>query len=338
MSRFSSLPSFLRFLASHGRVAIHCLAAFLTLLPSAIGQDFTLTMAPFNPFAVDPGRQTSSFISLSAGTGFTGTVNLTCQVSSQATGQTPPTCNVSPASLQPTGSATATILTQTSTGTASPGSYTVTVTGTGPSTSHSGSQPVTVLSVNPAFTITVAKAVAPSSVTAGSGAQGIININPIFGYSGTVTLSCASITPLVTIPPVCSFNPNPVPVLNGTVASSQISITTFGPVPAAVVAHTQSFDALWLPIPMLTLVGLGMARGRTRSLKAWGVLALFVLAGSLLLIPGCATNTTPSTTAPNGTTPKNTYTFTLQGVDDKGNISSNTGTSNVAPTVTLTVD
>ena len=68
------------------------------------------------------------------------------------------------------------------------------------------------------------------------------------------------------------------------------------------------------------------------------MLSLFVLGGSILLMPGCGTNTTVSTTTPNGVTPNNTYTFTLQGVDTNGNISSNTGTTNVAPTVTLTVN
>jgi hypothetical protein len=194
------------------------------------------------------------------------------------------------------------------------------------------------LSVSPEFTITVQQAVAPSSVHAGSGGQGIINVNPIFGYSGTVTLSCASITPLVTNPPVCSFNQNPVTVVNGTPATSQISISTYGPVPVAGAAHRRSLYGLWVPLPILGLLCLGAAAGGKRSRKACGVLALFVLGGSILLMPGCGTNTTVSTTTPNGVTPNNTYTFTLQGVDKNGNISSNTGTTNVAPTVTLTVN
>lgn len=323
--------------AVRGGLCILCAAAFLGLLPPAMAQDFSLTMGQFSPFAVDPGQTAKSVITLAAGTGFTGTVNLSCTVSSQA-GQTPPQCTVSPASLQPSGSATATIDTITNTGTASPGSYAVTVTGTGPSTSHSGSQPITVLSVSPAFTITVRSAVTPSSVHAGSGGLGMINVNPIFGYSGTVTLSCATITPLVTIPPVCSFNPNPVAVVNGTIETSQISINTYGPTPTASAEQERSFYALWLPVPMLGLVCVGAIASGKRSRKAWSVLALLILGGSLLLEPACGTHNTVSTSAPNGTTPNNTYTFTLQGVDTSGNVSSNTGTNNVAPTVTLTVN
>jgi hypothetical protein len=175
-------------------------------------------------------------------------------------------------------------------------------------------------------------------VHAGSGGQGTINVNPIFGYSGTVTLSCASITPLVTIPPVCGFNPNPVPVMGGTAGTSQISISTFGPVPVGAATRQGTFYALWLSLPMLGLVCLGAVAGGKRSRKAWGLTVLFVLAGSILLMPACGTNTTTHSVTPNGVTPNNTYTFTLQGVDTKGNISSNTGTANVAATVTLTVN
>jgi len=150
----------------------------------------------------------------------------------------------------------------------------------------------------------------------------------------------------VTIPPICSFNPNPVPV-NGTTATSTISISTFGPVtsgalarPGVVPLNPRSFAALWLPLPLLALAGVGAAAGGRRSRKAWGVLALFVLGGTLLLLPGCGSNTSTTSTTPNGVTPKNTYTFTLVGVDSTGNVSSNTGTGTTtsAPTVILTVD
>jgi hypothetical protein len=317
---------------------------FFALVGSSAGQSFTLTMAAFDPFAINPGGSATSLVTLVAGTGFTGTVDLTCQVLPQPNA-TPPTCSVSPPSVSGSGSATATIGTVASGGTAvTPGSYTVVVTGTvsGTTTSQQGSQTITILSVNPQFTITVQSPVIPTSVHAGSGGLGTININPIFGYSspaGTgVTLSCASITPLVTIPPVCSFNPNPVPV-KGVVATSQISITTFGPIPTGAVAGKRSFYAVWFPVPLIALAGLGAAVSGRRAKRAWGLLALFIVAGSVLLMPACAhTINGTSTSTPNGVTPNNSYTFTLQGVDVNGNISSNTGTANAAPTVTLTVN
>jgi hypothetical protein len=200
---------------------------------------------------------------------------------------------------------------------------------------------MTVLAVTPQFTITIAKAVVPNSVAAGSGGQGVVNINPINGYAspaGTpgVTLSCASITPLVTIPPVCSFNPANV-VVTGTVATSTLTISTFGPVTKSAIAHPRTFYAAWMPWPMLALVGFGAAVGGKRSRKAWGMLALFVVSGALFLMPACSSSNPTAATSPNGVTPNNTYTFTVTGVDSNGVVSSNTSTTSAKPTVSLTV-
>jgi hypothetical protein len=330
----SKVTSALKFQKRGGLLFFCVTAAFLTLLPSAFGQDFSMAAAPFNPFAVAPGQDSASNISLVALNGFTGTVDLTCTVTSQTTG-TPPTCDISPASVRPSGGATATITTLPVDGVAiTPGLYTITVTGTSPSTTLSASQNLTVLAVTPQFTITVGTPIAPSSVPAGSGAIGKIDINPINGYSGTVTLSCSSISPLVVYPPVCSFNPQPVTVESGTVGTSTITITSAGPVTTGAVAHPRSFYGLWLPLPMLALVGLGAAAGGKRSRKAWGLLALFVVSGSLLLMPACGN--TPTVSTPNRITPNNTYTFTVTGIDTMGNTSSNASTSST-PSVSLTV-
>jgi hypothetical protein len=84
------------------------------------------------------------------------------------------------------------------------------------------------------------------------------------------------------------------------------------------------------------LAGVGVVKEK-RARRAWCVLALFVVAGATLLTPACGNTTTTTTTNPNGLiTPKNTYTFTLMGVDANGVVSSNTGTS--APAVTLIVN
>jgi len=321
-------------------IGVLCLlAAVLTLLASGSGQttpDFTLQMAPFPPpAAINPGGNAASSITLGTLNGFSGTVDLTCQVTPQPTPPlAAPACEVSPQSLAPPGGATATVTAVNS----PPALYAITVTGTasGTTNSHSAQQYLTVLAVTPNFTITVTAAVAPSSVHAGSGGQGTISLNPINGYtipSGGVTLSCASITPLVTIPPQCSFNPNPV--LSGA-TSSTISISTTGPLPRAAVARARPWYALWLPLPLLALLGASVASG-TRSRRAWCGLALFVAAGVILLMPACGNNNNFNTNNNTGLlTPKNTYTFTLMGVDSNGVSSSNTGTS--APTVTLTVN
>ena len=300
-----------------------------------------MTVTPFNPFAIAPGEASSTTISLGALNGFNGMVDLTCAITSDTSG-TPPTCQISPQSVQPSGGATATI---TSNGSTTPALYKVAITGTSPATTITQAQNLTILSVTAQFTITVQTAVAPSSVPAGSGAQGVISINPINGYSSPtdpndskrfgITLSCASVSPLVTFPPVCSFNPQPLPV-HGTPTTSTLTINTAGPITTGAVALAPGFYALWIPLPLLVLAGFGATAGGKRTRKAWGLLALFVVSGSLLLMPACGNSTTSSTT-PNGITPANTYTFTVVGVDIDGNISSNSNSNGTNPSVSLSV-
>jgi hypothetical protein len=335
MLKLESVVSSLKFLGAPVSVGVLCLAvALVALLPAASAQDFTLTMAPFSTDAVNPGGEASSNITVGS-TNFSGTVDLACQVTPQPSTGPTPNCQLSPTSVTPPAGATATVTTNVMGVDSPPGLYTVTVTGTasGGSLSHSAQQNLTVLAVTPDFTITVTQAVVPSSVHAGSGGEGTISVNPLNGYSGSVTLSCASITPLVTIPPVCSFNPNPVTV-NGSSATTTLSINTINPnLPTGAVVRARPWYALW--IPMLALVGVCVTSGR-RPRRAWFMFALLVLGGAILLMPACG-NTSSTTTTTTGVTPNNTYTFTLMGVDANGVTSSNTGT-NTAPTVTLTVD
>ena len=333
--------------ARRAAISVVCfVAAVLMLLSAAAAQaDFTLVAAPFSPQAVAPGGTSASNITVGSINGFTGTVDLTCQVSSPQTTTSPPNCAVSPVTVTPPATAAATI---TTTGQTTTVDYTITITGNGSTGTTHTSSPLnlTVLAVTPGFTIGVQSAVAPSSVPAGSGSQGIIVVNPINGYTSPtkqvgsetisgITLSCASITPLVTIPPICSFNPPNVQVV-GVPAISTLTINTYGPVTTGANAHPKILYALCLLLPM-TLVGLGAAAGGKRSRTAWGVLALFVLTGALFLMPACG-NTTTSTTTPNGVTPNNTYTFAVVGVDADGVVSSNaTSTTNSSTTVSLTV-
>ena len=355
MLRFESLSSILKLRNPSVGAPVSLVLFFFLIagtLPASGQASFTLQMSTFSgKGTVDPGGEATSSLTVGTLNGFNGTVDLSCQATSQEAVTILPTCAVSPSSVAPPGSATAIVDTVTSAGTATPGLYLISVTGTSSGVPTVTTQAyLTVQSVAPGFTITVQTTVAPSSVHAGSGGQGTISVNPLNGYStpsgGGVTLSCSSITPLVTIPPICSFSPNPV-MVNGTVQPSTITISTFGPVPTGSLdrpglasPNPRRFAALWLPLPLLALACVGAAAGGKRSRKAWGVLALFVLGGTLLLLPGCGSNASNTTTTPNGNTPKNAYTFTISGVDTLGNVSSNTGTGTTssAPTVTLTVD
>ena len=343
MSNSRPLKSALRI--RHSGVAALWLWAALVILilpAAAAAQNFSLQAAPFSPDAVAPGGTASSNITVGSVDDFTGTVTLSCVVTSTSQNLIdPPVCAVSPTTVTAPANVSATITTQSDTSTVG---YSVTISGTA-STGTQTATPLalTVLAVTPQFSITVSRPVAPTSVPAGSGGQGLVTLNPINGYAGTdVTLSCASITPLVTIPPVCSFNP---PTVGVNVLTSTITISTFGPVITGAAAHPRGahstiFYALWMPVPMLALMGLGAAAGGTRARKAYGLLALFVICGGLCLIPACG-NANTTTTTPNGVTPNGTYTFTVAGVDSNGVISSNTGgttTTTGAITVSLTVN
>lgn len=342
-SQSKSLPSNLKIRIGHAtNLALWLLATFLSLPSSASAQaaDFTLQAGPFSPDAVAPGGTSSSNVTIGAAVnGSSGTVNLTCQVSSTQATTSTPGCAVSPTTVTFPAGATATITTTLQTTTVG---YSITITGTDSSgTLITPPQSLTVLAVTPQFTISVQSPVVPGSVPAGSGSEGVIILNPINGYisptrqigsqmvSG-ITLACTSITPLVSFPPVCSFNP-PSPRLDGTAITSTLTISTNGPTITGAVAHPRSFYALWMPVPMLALVGLGAAVGGKGSRKAWGWLGLFVIGGTVFLMPACG-NTTPTTSALKGVTPNNTYSFTVVGVDADGVVSSNT-----ASAVTLTV-
>ncbi len=320
--------------------------ALLGALPSAAGQQ--VQMDPFpSPDAIDPGSVTSTNIEVS---GFTATVTLTCQVTPQPATGNAPECQVSPSSLSsPGGPSSATV----SGNGASAGLYTVSVTASAPgNATQTAQQNLTILSVAPSFTITVTTPVTPTSVHAGNGGSGVITVTPSNGYNSPgsptagITLSCSSMTPLVTIPPACSFTyasgTQGVVITGGVPNTATITINTSGPINiGAVGPKSRHFYALWLPLPMLALAGLGAAAGGKRSRKAWALLALFVVSASFLLVPACGTNTNQTST-PNGTTPNNAYSFTITGVDIDGTTSSNTATvgtkNSSAPTVSLTVD
>lgn len=325
-----------------------CLCAALLSVPAASAQpDFTLTTpGSMSPDATAPGGTSSANITMVAGSGFVGPVTLGCTVTPTVaiTSSYFPTCVMSPVSLTASGGTSATVTTYLQTPQIS---YTITFTGTDSSGTQTAQLSLTVLSVSPQFTITVQSKVAPSSVVAGTGATAVVNVNPLAGYttpSGGITLYCGSITPLVTVAPVCSFSTNNetghLQISGNTTVPSTLTINTFGPILCAAV-YSRSFYAFWLSIPIMGLAGLGAAARDKKRRKVWGVMALFVVGGALLLLPACGNTITNACTsagnAPNGTTPANTYTFTIIGVDSNGVVSSNSTLTSGAATVSLGV-
>src|SRR5882724_11925893 len=100
MLRSESSNSRMKSQKRSGSLFVLSVAAFLTLLPSAFGQDFNMTVAPFNPFAVAPGEASSATISLGALNRFNPTVDRG-GVTTRATRDKPPTRLIRKESAQP---------------------------------------------------------------------------------------------------------------------------------------------------------------------------------------------------------------------------------------------
>jgi hypothetical protein len=289
--------------------------------------DFTMQASQFSPFAgIEPGGTATATISLNPVNGFTGQVSLSpCTVTGVQTTNLP-VCTVSPAiATPPVNGPTVTITTTPSTPAAL---YTVTITGTGPTTSHTLTLNLTVLAVTPSYTITVTGPLTPNTVHAGSGATATVTVSSINGYAGSVTLSCSAISPTATPAPSCAFSPNPV-VVAGTDQTSTLTISTTGTQSA--ISHRRIFYALLIQFPGLTFVVAGFATGGRLRRRLLGMIILFAAVASLLLLPACNSYNSSSTSS-SGSTPKNTYTFTLSGADANAVAPSN-GTQSVTLTV-----
>jgi hypothetical protein len=293
---------------------------------------FTLTPpAALQPPAVSAGESASAEISLG---GSSGPVTLSCTV----TGQAPlPSCEVSPSPDTPDATLSLTVTTSSAT---LAGQYVITVTGTdGTTTLTTTPLYLQVVSTSEFYTLTVSKPVSPSTVSAGGGATATITITPIGSYSGTVALSCLSITPIVTAAPFCSFqstadSSSPVVMVSGTPATATLTISTYGTQQTmAEVWSPRIFYGLWLAVPGLALVGIG--RGRKLRGRLLGLFLLVTVAGSLLMLPSCSSTNTKSNNSSGLVTPKDTYTIMLTGADQSGNAPSNTSTNQASVTLTV---
>jgi hypothetical protein len=310
------------------------LAAFGSL---ASAQSFTITTTAPYPSSVDPGESATATINLGASGGFDDPVLLDCAVTSGPTTTSEPACIVSPSSQVPPAKPALTITTTNGT---TAGTYQFTVTGTSGSIVQSATLYVGVADITENYALSVLPngTATPGSVAPGETATATVSVSPLGTYSGhQVTLSCLSVTPIVTAAPTCSFNPATVTVGTSGVATSVLTITSYGPSATTTtrVWRPRIFYAALLLVPGLALAGIGSRAGRRSN--ALGMLLLIVVAAGLLLMPGCGTSnlTSTTTTTLNGSeTPKNNYIFTLTGVDENGAAPSTTG----APTVTLAVN
>src|SRR5579872_2371021 len=237
LSMFRALILFLAVLAFCGATASR-----------AVAQDFTLTpLVQLHP--VNFGGSSTAIVELQPTGGFNSAVSFTCTVTPVETTGTP-VCTVSPASETPGPQGAQISVTVTTSETTPAVVYQIVVTGTSGGLVHTISLTLGVTPLSVDYTLAVSPTTAtPSPVKAGSSATTTVTVTPIGSYSGhTVTLSCFTVTPVVLLAPVCTFNPAAVLVNSGTPPTSILTITTSGPAPTAKGRNPRTFYALWLSV------------------------------------------------------------------------------------------
>ncbi len=213
---------------------IHTLA--ITADVSGSGPAETLTNSGNITVAQGATTGNTSTITVTPSGGFTGTVNLTCSVTSSPAGATNPiTCgaaNLNPASVNIVnmGALTSTLTVNTTSSTTT-GSYQITVTGTAGALTSSTAVNVTVnLPADFAMSNN-----GPISFPAGAanGDTASINVTPSGGFTGIVTLSCA-----VTQAP--NGASNPLTCGNSNLSPGSVNVVSASPVNATLTATTST--------------------------------------------------------------------------------------------------
>jgi uncharacterized repeat protein (TIGR01451 family) len=154
---------------------------------------------------------------------------------------------------------------------------------------------------------------------AGGTATYQISLQPNPVYASNISLACTG----VPTGAQCNFTNNPVTLLAP--GSSTLNITTTArpvvtPAASLLIRH---FYAIWLMVPGLTVLGVGIGSDRRRRIA--GMLVVCILFTLLLLVPACSKTTTQ---APVSGTPPGNYTIT---------VTATSGSDTKSQTVTLTV-
>jgi len=144
-----------------------------------------------------------------------------------------------------------------------------------------------------------------SVLAAGDTAVYQVQLTPHPVYSHSISLGCSNLPTGA----ACNFTTQSVTLLGP--GSSTLNITTTArPIvtPAASLLR-RHFYAIWLAVPGLTLLGVGVGGDRRRR-RIMGLLMLSALFAMLLLQPACSSTTTQ---APVSGTPAGNYTITVTG-------------------------
>jgi hypothetical protein len=136
---------------------------------------------------------------------------------------------------------------------------------------------------------------------AGATAVYQVQLTPHPVYSHAVSLGCSGLPTGA----ACNFSTQSVSLLGP--GSSTLNITTTArpvttPAASLLTRHSRHFYAIWLAVPGLTLLGVGVGGGRRRR-RMVGILMGCALVALLLLQPACSSTATqpPVSGTPPGT-------------------------------------
>jgi len=306
-------------------------------------QDFALSNS--GAISTNAGATTgnTATIAASALNGFTGTINLTCVVTTSPTGAAVPltcsTSNLSPTSVVLPGGPTTSTLTASTTSSTTPGGYIITVTGTSGSDVHTTTVQVSVFAAQtPSFTVS---ATSPSAISPGSSGTSNITVSAgTTGYAGTVTLAC---TPSASNPtnqsgdaPTCTITyttGSSITLTSGTTSGTATASVSTTAASAYLVRPNFFKGDGWLGagggavLALLVFFGIPARRRSWRSML--GILVALVALGMLSSCGGGSSGGGNPPPPNNPGTTAGTYTFTITGTGNP--------TVSPAPTGTFTV-
>ncbi len=304
---------------------IHTAGVQAAVTGSSVGASSYALSANPGVLAFTPGATTGNTTTIAVtplgAAGFTGTVDLSCNVT--PAGSNSPTCSIAPSTVNVSGTVAQTpTLTVTSSASTTPGTYTVNVQGTSGSIAMN-----TAVTVNVGnFTLTPNPASLTLSAGATSGNTSAITIAPQAAFDGNVYLSC-KVTTSISNPgslPSCSV-PASV-MLNGT--GSQTATVTVSTTASATSAMNDQKKPFWPAAGGGAMLAAVLFFWVPKKRRSW--LAMIVLMVGLVSMAGMGCGGGLGSGGSGGSGGGGTS------PGGPGNTSSLTGTSSGAYTVTVT--